>query len=946
MAYQPKSYKKFVATAATATLVASAVAPVASASFTDVNSNYKDAVNYLVQTGIADGMSETTFGVASVIKRGDAAVMIASALGLDTTTAPDAGFKDLNTRVAGAVNAIVKAGIANGKTETTFAPDAAISRQEMAKMLANAYGLTATTNASFEDVNSNWLPYVSALVEAGVTFGYNDTTFGSTDSVTRGQFALFVYRAEGSPAPAPAVASLDFNTEGNEFTLMFGTALPENADLEYVLENYDIEVNGSAITTAQIDALNLSIKSVSADMKTVVVSHTDLDDLATTFGGTSVMLQVGGKSATHTFDVEAKVSSVMAINAKTIEIKFNKAIKADSVIGTVGTDDTLENGVVKIDSVDGSPAVTADLAGASLSEDGKTLTVTATGAEFFNGKYAVTLSSAIVATNDEALVAYSGVMTNVDAARPTVTSVTYSDYQTAKIWFSEPLKTDGTVTFNNGSGALQGAFTAGDNFVTVDLTSSTANENVTVTMIGAKDYNDNLISPNPVTVTVVKSTADTVKPVVTATEVLSLDKFKVTFSEKLLSAPVITVDGDTVVSGAPVGAQVQGTITADASGLVYTVDLAVDKSTGLHTIAVPTFKDKSNNSGDAFSKVVNFAADTTAPTVSSATKQVISGKEYLVVEFAEDVTAMDDKDITGTFVADFVTNNVTIVTDTNSAGTAAGVEVDATVTAVTGNTKAVKVDLTAVSAGSYNVTLPTGFVKDASGNDSTAKAVSFTRTSDTDLTKPALVSAYGTNGILVDSNKVVTVKFDKKLDALTALDKNNYSIEGVTISTVELIKNDSAEAIVRLTLADSSVAVSGLRNVSVMNVKSSNGVAMNTVNTTENFTENVKPTASAKLTNSNVITLTFNENVYNPGAGLDVDFDLYVGATKVTAATLDTEDVAIGGAKNTLTLTLSGYTLTAQDLASGLSVKAVDATDIKDANGNGYTAGTVLTVQQ
>ena len=36
MANQPKKYKKFVATAATATLVASAIVPVASAAFTDV----------------------------------------------------------------------------------------------------------------------------------------------------------------------------------------------------------------------------------------------------------------------------------------------------------------------------------------------------------------------------------------------------------------------------------------------------------------------------------------------------------------------------------------------------------------------------------------------------------------------------------------------------------------------------------------------------------------------------------------------------------------------------------------------------------------------------------------------------------------------------------------------------------------------------------------------
>jgi trimeric autotransporter adhesin len=624
-----------------------------------------------------------------------------------------------------------------------------------------------------------------------------------------------------------------------------------------------------------------------------------------------------------------------AINAKTIEIKFNTAIKANSVIGTVGTDDTLENGVVKIDSVDGSPAVTADSAEASLSEDGKTLTVKASGAEYFNGKYAITLSSSVVSTTDKALEAYSSIFSNVDSARPTVTGITYSDFQTAKIWFSEPLKEDGSVTFNSGSGASQGTFTAGDNFITVDLSGSTANENVTVTMIGGYDYNGNLVSPNPVTATVVKSTADAVKPTVSSTEVLSLDKFKVTFSEKLLSAPTITVDGNTVVSGTPSTGQVQGTVTVDSTGLVYTVDLASDLTGGLHTVGVPTFKDKSNNAGDAYTKVVNFAADTVDPTVTSATKQVISGKEYLVVEFSEDVTAADDKDITGTFVADYVTNNVTIVTDSDATPSSSTGEVSAAVTAVTGNTKAVKVELTGLAAGAYNVTLPTGFVTDAYGRTSVAKAVSFTRTTDTDVTKPALVAAYDTNGIQVDSNTSVTVKFDKKLDALSALNKSNYSIEGATISNVELIQNDATVAVVRLTLADSSIMVNGLRNVSVMNVKSASGVTMDAAYTTETFTENVRPTlTAAQLTANNEVTLTFSEAI--APLTLDeatdaVDFELWLNGTKYAATVAET--VVTGDTK--VKLTLNGTDVfTASDLTNGVVVKPASTIDIEDVNGN------------
>ncbi|MFC5604825.1 S-layer homology domain-containing protein [Sporosarcina koreensis] len=204
MAHQPKAYKKFVASAATATLVATAIVPVASAAtasdFTDVNSNYKDAVTYLVEQGITNGKTATTFGTTQNITRGDAAVFIARALKLDVDGAKDQGFTDLNNRVKNAVNAIVEAKIAGGKSDTKFDPDANITRQEMAKMLANAYGLTAKENANFKDVNSNWIGYVSALKEAGITLGKTETTFAPTANLTRGEFALFMYRAEGAPA--------------------------------------------------------------------------------------------------------------------------------------------------------------------------------------------------------------------------------------------------------------------------------------------------------------------------------------------------------------------------------------------------------------------------------------------------------------------------------------------------------------------------------------------------------------------------------------------------------------------------------------------------------------------------------------------------------------------------------------------------------------------------
>jgi hypothetical protein len=195
MAYQSKSYRKFVATAATATLVASAVTPAFAASFTDVSDRYKEAVDYLVEQKITNGISETTFGTNQTIKRVDAAVLIAKALDLDVENAKDAGFKDVPARAVSYVNALKEEGIINGKTATSFGSAQNITRGEMALIIANAYNLEGNkANLKFTDVSDRYDEAVAALVDNKITFGKTETQFGTSASVTRGEFALFLHR--------------------------------------------------------------------------------------------------------------------------------------------------------------------------------------------------------------------------------------------------------------------------------------------------------------------------------------------------------------------------------------------------------------------------------------------------------------------------------------------------------------------------------------------------------------------------------------------------------------------------------------------------------------------------------------------------------------------------------------------------------------------------------
>ncbi|WP_050807356.1 S-layer homology domain-containing protein, partial [Bacillus smithii] len=225
-----------VATAATATLVATAVTPAFAAEnlpFNDVNKNYEKAVSELYSKGIVKGVSKTEFGTYKTLKRGDAAVIIARALNLDTKNAPDAGFKDVNSSIKGAVNALVAKGIISGVSKDKFNPDAPLTRGQMAKILVNAFDLSKYAKKTpFTDLNSTFKPYVEALYGAGVTSG-KGTTYGTNENITRGDFANLLYKAMGvKPVVAESIKPIDDITV-DEGTKLEDVKLPEKVTVVY-----------------------------------------------------------------------------------------------------------------------------------------------------------------------------------------------------------------------------------------------------------------------------------------------------------------------------------------------------------------------------------------------------------------------------------------------------------------------------------------------------------------------------------------------------------------------------------------------------------------------------------------------------------------------------------------------------------------------------------------
>jgi len=300
MAYQPKSYRKFAATAATATLVATAVTPAFAAEnlpFGDVNQNYAEAVGALYSKGIVNGVSKTEFGTYQSLKRGDAAVIIARALELDTKNAPDAGFKDVNSNIKGAVNALVAKGIINGVSKDKFDPDAPLTRGAMAKILVNAYNLKDYAKETpFTDLTSTFKPYVEALYGAGITKG-KGSTYGTNEKITRGDFANMLYKAMNvKPVVAESIKPIDDITV-DEGTKLEDVKLPEKVTVVYS-------------DKSEKEA------SVKWDTSKLDLSKPDTYKLEGTVDGTELKASVNVVVKA----VAPKVESVKATNPTTVEI--------------------------------------------------------------------------------------------------------------------------------------------------------------------------------------------------------------------------------------------------------------------------------------------------------------------------------------------------------------------------------------------------------------------------------------------------------------------------------------------------------------------------------------------------------------------------------------------------------------------------------------------------
>jgi trimeric autotransporter adhesin len=626
-----KNYRKFMATGVTAAVVASAVAPVASAAtFTDVPAGawYKGAVDYVAGKGYMTGTSSTTFAPTKDITRAEAATLFANKLDL-YKAGQVAGYSDVKSGAwyHNAVAAVKEGKIMGSTGGDMFSPDRLLTRGEVAALIVRAYGFEGTgKSTSFTDVsNSIFKNDIATLVELGIADGVTGTTFAPNKAVSRAEMAAFIQKADEAQNTTPTVKSVSA-INATQVEVKFNQAVDKT----------DVETNANTLFT---------INNV---------------------GAQSAKLSADGKTATLTFALPSQVEVTDAVfvvnpvktaaNASVSTEKYTQVFTYEDTVRPVVTNTTYsnyQNAVIHFSepmSSLGSVSVSnPNVVVGPLAADGLSVPVSLSAAA--EGSYSVTFVGAtdksgnLIVSNPTTV---SLVKSKTDSVKPTVTGVTTSGTSNLTVKFSEALSGLPTVTVSGTTVTS----------VTQDSTDPTKYNVVLGTPVTgvktvsvAAGYVDPSGNAGAAYSTLAQFTADSTAPSYVSHQVKTISGTQylvVSFNEALVS-PVGTisgsyVDANTVThSVANLGPVTLFDANNDGTNESIKVNLT-GNAAGNYTVNLPAgiATDASTNASAAKSLTFGLGtlADSTKPVVSSIDTQTAKGDaNTITVRYNVDVTA-------------------------------------------------------------------------------------------------------------------------------------------------------------------------------------------------------------------------------------------------------------------------------------------------------------------
>lgn len=164
-------------------------------------------IEVLAAKGAISGRSENVFDPKGNVTRAEFAKMLIRALNLESSNLTSS-FKDVKSTdwFAPYVASAAKKGIITGRTAATFAPNATITRAEMATMIARALSLTSNVEAvedvdgaleAFKDagdIHATLKAGVALAAKEGIVIGANGK-FSPNSNASRAEAAVILYRA-------------------------------------------------------------------------------------------------------------------------------------------------------------------------------------------------------------------------------------------------------------------------------------------------------------------------------------------------------------------------------------------------------------------------------------------------------------------------------------------------------------------------------------------------------------------------------------------------------------------------------------------------------------------------------------------------------------------------------------------------------------------------------
>ena len=246
-------------------------------SFSDLNPNadYYEPIIDLANRKIATGYSNGTFKPNTAITREDAAKMLALTIDVNITNPKNPGFKDVtvNNPNYRYIAALAEAGVINGYSDKTFKPKEPITRGQMAKILTLGFkfGISTKLTHGFKDVsNKNANAYfIQTLYDLNVTKGKTPVSFDPFNTVTRGQMATFIWRAEKANRGNPVytvgdIVGNQIYINGVAYTVASHLRSIINAGNQNVLKGAYIEGSYSGKTLQNISKLTINASGTSS----------------------------------------------------------------------------------------------------------------------------------------------------------------------------------------------------------------------------------------------------------------------------------------------------------------------------------------------------------------------------------------------------------------------------------------------------------------------------------------------------------------------------------------------------------------------------------------------------------------------------------------------------------------------------------------------------------